>query len=86
MLMHCVGAHVAFTGRCCNGLGDTGNRHFHPMTALEFDITRRYVLGLGCERGTSPDEVMALVFSALEMAGIVPEQVAGLVSIDLAPR
>ncbi|MBB3963247.1 cobalamin biosynthesis protein [Rhizobium metallidurans] len=52
------------------------------MTALEFNTTRRYVLGLGCERGTSPDEVMALVFSALEMAGIVPAQVAGLASID----
>jgi cobalt-precorrin 5A hydrolase/precorrin-3B C17-methyltransferase len=80
--MHCVGALVAFTGWGCNGLRDTGNRHFLDMTALSFDTTRRYVLGLGCERATLPDEVMALVFSALEMAGVVPDQVAGLASID----
>jgi cobalt-precorrin 5A hydrolase/precorrin-3B C17-methyltransferase len=52
------------------------------MTALSFDTTRRYVLGLGCERAASPDEVMALVASALEVAGVEPGQVAGLASID----
>ena len=52
------------------------------MTALSFDTTRRYVLGLDCERATSADEVMALVASALEMAGAEPGQVAGLASID----
>ncbi len=80
--MHCVGALVAFTGWGCNGLRDTGNRHFLDMTAFSFDTTRRYVLGLGCERATSPDEVMALVASALEMADVVPDQVAGLASIE----
>jgi cobalamin biosynthesis protein CbiG len=63
-------------------LRDTGNRHFAHLTALSFDTTRRYVLGLGCERAASPDEVMALVASALKMAGVEPGQVAGVASID----
>lgn len=80
--MHCVGALVAFTGWGCNGLRDTGNRHFLDMTSLHLDRNRRYVLGLGCERGTSPAEMLDLALSALTMANADVRQLAGIASID----
>lgn len=52
------------------------------MTDLDFDITRRFVLGLGCERGASADEVLALALQALRLAEVEPAQLAGLASID----
>lgn len=52
------------------------------MTALHFDTTRRYVLGLGCERGTPSAEILQLARSALEMAGIEAARLAGVASID----
>lgn len=52
------------------------------MTDPSFDTTRRYVLGLGCERDTPAAEVLALAREALDIAGITPGQLAGVASID----
>ncbi|MDA4844665.1 precorrin-3B C(17)-methyltransferase [Hoeflea poritis] len=40
-------------------------------------------LGMGCERGTEPEEAVALAASALREAGLAPQAVAGVFSIDL---
>ncbi|PKA42529.1 cobalamin biosynthesis protein [Rhizobium sullae] len=52
------------------------------MTEITFDISRRHVLGLGCERGTPADEVMALAAEALRLAGLAPGELAAIASID----
>ncbi|TCU12949.1 cobalamin biosynthesis protein [Rhizobium sullae] len=52
------------------------------MTEITFDISRRHVLGLGCERGTPADEVMALAGEALRLAGLAPGELAAIASID----
>ncbi len=44
---------------------------------------RRLAVGIGCERGAAPDEVAALARSCLDAAGLAPEAVAGVFSIDL---
>ena len=44
---------------------------------------RRLALGVGCERGAAPDEIAALARSCLDRAGLAPEAVAGVFSIDL---
>ena len=44
---------------------------------------RRVAVGIGCERGTAPEEVTALARACLEGAGFAPEAVAGVFSIDL---
>ncbi|MFK0163247.1 cobalamin biosynthesis protein [Rhizobium sp. NPDC090279] len=44
--------------------------------------TRRYVLGLGCERGTDWNDVRMLAERAFQEAGIGSEQVLAIVSID----
>ena len=44
---------------------------------------RRLAVGIGCERGTAPEEVTALARACLEGAGFAPEAVAGVFSIDL---
>jgi cobalt-precorrin 5A hydrolase / precorrin-3B C17-methyltransferase len=40
-------------------------------------------VGIGCERGTSVDEVQSLITSTLEEHGIAPEAIACFASIDL---
>ncbi|WP_160010646.1 cobalamin biosynthesis protein [Rhizobium sp. 18055] len=52
------------------------------MNELSLDTKRCYVLGLGCERATPTEEVLALVRQALDLTGIEPGQLAGLASID----
>ncbi|MBB3382033.1 cobalamin biosynthesis protein [Rhizobium sp. WW22] len=44
--------------------------------------TRRYLLGLGCERGTDWNEVRMLAERAFQEAGIGSDQVLAVVSID----
>ena len=44
---------------------------------------RRLALGIGCERGAAPDEIAALARSCLDAAGLAPDAVAGVFSIDL---
>ena len=44
---------------------------------------RRLAVGIGCERGTAPEEVSALARACLDSAGLAPEAVAGVFSIDL---
>jgi len=54
--------------------GDDGALILHPATLA---------LGIGCERGASPDEVHALVTQCLAQAGLSPLAVAGVFSIAL---
>lgn len=51
------------------------------MNKVEFDDRRRFVLGLGCERGASPEEVLDLARFALAQAGIAVDEVAAVASI-----
>lgn len=44
---------------------------------------RRLALGIGCERGASPDEIAALARACLDRAGLAPGAVGGVFSIDL---
>ncbi|ENN89327.1 putative precorrin-3B C17-methyltransferase protein [Rhizobium freirei PRF 81] len=44
--------------------------------------TRRYILGLGCERGTDWNDVRALAERAFQEIGIGSEQVLAVASID----
>ncbi|MBA5804142.1 MULTISPECIES: cobalamin biosynthesis protein [Rhizobium] len=52
------------------------------MSDISFDTARLHVLGLGCERGTSPAEVLALAIEALDVAGIGAAELAAIASID----
>ena len=52
------------------------------MDGIPFDAARRNVLGLGCERGTSSEEVQALATRALSEAGIGTQELAAVASID----
>jgi cobalt-precorrin 5A hydrolase/precorrin-3B C17-methyltransferase len=47
---------------------------YHPKTLA---------VGVGCERGAAPDELVALVRRTLADAGLAPDAVAALVSIDV---
>lgn len=42
----------------------------------------RYALGLGCERGCAPQEVLSLAQKVLCDAGVRPADLAGIFSID----
>ena len=44
---------------------------------------RRLAVGVGCERGAAPDEIAALARSCLDAAGLSPDAVAGVFSLDL---
>jgi cobalt-precorrin 5A hydrolase/precorrin-3B C17-methyltransferase len=47
---------------------------YHPKTLA---------LGIGCERGTDPQEAIELVIATLAKSGLAPESIAVVVSIDL---
>ena len=44
---------------------------------------RWLAVGIGCERGAAPEEVVALATSCLDRAGLAADAVAGVYSIDL---
>ena len=44
---------------------------------------RRLAIGVGCERGAAPDEIAALARRCLDAAGLAPDAVAAVFSIDL---
>ena len=44
---------------------------------------RRLAVGIGCERGAAPDEIATLARACLDAAGLAPDAVAGVFSIDL---
>ena len=44
---------------------------------------RRLAIGVGCERGTTADEIASLARSCLDAAGLAADAVAGVFSIDL---
>ena len=54
--------------------GSTEHLVFHPQN---------YVVGVGCERGTEPEELISLVRNTLQENLIAPESVALVVSLDL---
>ncbi|NKM44997.1 precorrin methylase [Rhizobium leguminosarum bv. viciae] len=52
------------------------------MDEVRFDTVRSLVLGLGCERGTPVQEVLALAEQALREAAVSGEALAAVASID----
>jgi cobalt-precorrin 5A hydrolase / precorrin-3B C17-methyltransferase len=54
--------------------GDARHLVYHPATVA---------IGVGCERGTAPDELIQLVRAALSDANIAPAAIAGIYSLDL---
>jgi cobalt-precorrin 5A hydrolase/precorrin-3B C17-methyltransferase len=44
---------------------------------------RTLAVGVGCERNTAPEELLALVRSALDQAGLAEAAIAGVYSLDL---
>ena len=54
--------------------GGTEHLVYHPKTIA---------VGVGCERGTDPEELISLVRNTLKKNKIAPESVAAVVSIDL---
>jgi cobalt-precorrin 5A hydrolase len=52
------------------------------MTTHPERITRRYILGLGCERGTDWNDVRLLAEQAFREIGIKVDQVVAVASID----
>jgi cobalt-precorrin 5A hydrolase / precorrin-3B C17-methyltransferase len=54
--------------------GDARHLVYHPASVA---------VGVGCERGTAPEEVIQLVRSALADAKIAPAAIAGVYSLDL---
>jgi len=52
------------------------------MPSFATDRSKSYVLGLGCERGTPVEEVRALAKQAMEIAGVGPDALAAIASID----
>lgn len=54
--------------------GDARHLVYHPASVA---------VGVGCERGTAPEEVVQLVRSALADANIAPAAIAGVYSLDL---
>ena len=54
--------------------GDARHLVYHPASVA---------VGVGCERGTDPEEVLQLVRSALAGANVAPAAIAGIYSLDL---
>jgi cobalt-precorrin 5A hydrolase/precorrin-3B C17-methyltransferase len=52
------------------------------MSKIELDTDRCHVLGLGCERETPADEVVALAHQALAEGGISAAELVAVASID----
>ena len=53
-----------------------------PPGTLGF-VPRRAALGVGCVRGCDPEALRELAFHVLQEAGIIPEALCGVFSIDL---
>jgi len=61
----------------------SGNaEHLVFQIAPDFSV-KNIVIGVGCERGTDPEELIALVRKTLQENDISPERVAVVVSLDL---
>jgi cobalamin biosynthesis protein CbiG len=58
----------------------TGPRNIGAGLALR---PRRLFAGIGCRRGTSKEEILELVATVLQEAGLARESLAGLASIDV---
>jgi len=44
---------------------------------------RRFIIGMGCERGAPVEDVSELAERALREAGVMPDELAALASIDM---
>jgi cobalt-precorrin 5A hydrolase len=53
-----------------------------PVETVDRARAGLYVLGMGCERGTSADDLAALAGKALLQAGLLPSDIAVLATID----
>ena len=63
---------ISLTSKAVSGSKD--HLVYHPKTIA---------VGVGCERGTDPEELISLVSNTLKKNKIAPESVAAVVSIDL---
>ncbi|MGO7704612.1 cobalamin biosynthesis protein, partial [Rhizobium ruizarguesonis] len=52
------------------------------MSDISLDTARCHVIGLGCERGTPPAEVLALAIEAIDVAAIGAAELTAIASID----
>ncbi|MBR9651106.1 precorrin-3B C(17)-methyltransferase [Thalassovita aquimarina] len=85
------GAGVSVVGENIFGIEDAGGAvelvvSEAPERASEDRLVyrpQRHVLGLGCARNADPEEMWELVSGTLDQAGIAPEAVACVASIDL---
>ena len=59
------------------------DRAAHPVAETLTYHPEHLALGVGCERDTEPSEVIALAEATLAEAGLAPESVAAVVSVDL---
>jgi cobalamin biosynthesis protein CbiG len=55
---------------------------FPDAEIVLIDGDRRFVLGMGCERGALVDDALALAIETLAQAGLSSSDLAGLASID----
>jgi len=67
-------------GECVLSLSET-TRDYAPLELIYYP--KRHVIGIGCERGTSSEEVVTLIEETLQAHSIPKECVAGIASIDL---
>ena len=58
-------------------------RALRPFAETLLLIPRKLRLGIGCKRGTPPAKIAAAVDAGLAGAGLCPQAVAGLASIDV---
>ena len=69
-----LGGRLLITATPHRVAGDAHHLVYHPKSVA---------VGVGCERGTDPAELIALVHAALEAGDIAPDAIAGLYSLDL---
>ncbi len=63
-------------------LSATDRRHEADKLELVYH-PKNHVIGIGCERGAEVDEVMALANQAINEAGVAPQSISAVTSIDL---
>lgn len=69
--------------RCDTGIVVSWKRGRHPFEHTLCLVPRTVTVGVGCRRGTSAADILALVDACLEEAQVAPEAVCALASIDI---
>jgi len=67
-------------GECVMSISETA-REYAPLELVYYP--KRHVVGIGCERGTEPEEILSLLEEVLEREKIPAACIAGVTSIDL---